>query len=303
MDHLFPKIKPPKRDQLAKQASLKKIQSRTAKKSSWKWQYYGAIVASIAIIVVLLASLTGGAPSTRENSAAGSTINNIFIFEQTELNDKPRTHMSKWYYTDKITLSKNELQQIAYMFNNRTRVEGDFPTTLNLYYTAFLVQYDNGTEHFYQYDPDNSALFNFTTHEMISLSETENAQLYELHLKANSSLTFVVRFVLMLGLFMIYQWILFKVSPIRKEEADKATSSGTKSFIKGVGLIAIMFFIVGSSSYLYDAHNFLFIFAVIALYFLLRKISYWYNGKHYYPFIEVPLGAIFYTAIMFVYYL
>jgi len=302
MDHLFPKIEPPKRDQQAKQLTLKKIQSRTAKKSYWNWQYYGAIIASIAIIFVLLASLTGEAPSTSQTSATGSSIKNIFIFEQTESNDEPRTHMSKWYYTDKMTLSKNERQQIAYMFNNRTPVEGDFPTTLNLNYTAFLVQYDNGTEHFYQYDPDNSALFNFTTHEMISLSETENAQLYELHLKANSSLTFVVRFVLMLGLFTIYQWILFKVSPMRKEEAEEAVS-GLKSFLVGIGLIAIMFFIVGASAYLYDAHNILFIFAIFALYFLLRKISYWYNGKHYYPFIEVPLGAIFYTAIVFVFYL
>lgn len=303
MDHLFPKIEPPKRDQLAKQASLKKIQSKTAKKSSWNWQYYGAIVASIAIIVVLLASFTGVAPSTRESSATSSTINNIFIFEQTDLNDEPRTHMSKWYYTDKITLSKNERQQIADIFNKRTPVEGDFPTTLNLNYTAFLVQYDNGTEHFYQYDPNNSALFNFTTHEMISLTEAENEHLHDLQIKANKSLSLVVRFGLILGLFALYQWILFKVSPVRKEEADKATSSGTKSFIKGVGLIATMFFVLGLSAYLYDAHNILFIFAVFSLYFLLRKLIYWYNGKNYYPFIEVPLGAIFYTAIVFVYYL
>lgn len=304
MDHLFPKIEPPKRDQHAKQASLKKIQSRTAKKSSWNWQYYGTFVASIAIIVMLLASLLpGGAPSTIQTSAASSSIKNIFIFEQTDLNEEPRTHMSKWYYTDKMTLSKSERQQIAYLFNNRTPVEGDFPTTLNLNYTAFLVQYDNGTEHFYQYDPDNSALFNFTTHEMISLSEEENSQLFELHLKENSTLTFVVRFVFMVGLFALYQWILFKVSPLRKEEAEKAAKSGLKSFLGGIGLIAIMFFIVGGSLYLYDAHNILFIFAVITLYFLLRKFIYWYNGKHYYPFIEVPLGAIFYTAIVFVFYL
>lgn len=303
MDHLFPKLEPPKRDNHAKQETLKKIKQRTEKKPIWNWQYYGAIVASLAIILVLIATLPGNAPSPGQTTAVNASIKNIFMFEQTDLHDEPRTHMSKWYYTDKSTLSHKERQQIAYLFDNQTPVEGEFDTTLNLFYTAFLVQYDDGTEHFYQFDRDKSALYNFTTHEMIALSEEENAQLIELYYESQNSFPVVIRIFILIGLYVIYQQILFKLSPIRKEEADKPMKGNMKPFLVGVGLIAIMFFVVGLSIYLYDAHNILFIFAIITLFFIARKISYWFNGKHYYPWIEVPLGAIFYTVFVYVFYL
>lgn len=303
MDHLFQELEPPKRDNYAKQETLKKIKQRAAKKPKWNWQYYGAIVVSLAIIFVLFATLPSDAPSQRQTTTANASIKNIFMFEQTDLHDTPRTHMSKWYYTDKSTLSLNERQQVEYLFKNRTPIEGEFDTTLNLFYTAFLVQYDDGTMHFYQFDRDKRALYNFTTHEMIALSEEENAHLIELYYESQNSLPAVIRIFILIGLYVIYQQILFKLSPIRKEKADNPTKGNMKPFLLGVGLIAIMFFVVGLSGYLYDAHNILFIFALITLFFLLRKISYWYNGKHYYPWIEVPLGAIFYTAFVYVFYL
>lgn len=298
MEQLFSGMEPPKRSKEEKQKSLQAIQhGLTIKKKKFNWPYYSVLAAAVALLFILIASLQTGTPtSVHLSTATAPVIKNIYMFEQTDLDDEPRTFMSKWYNLDKITLSKDEIKKISPAIERLQKGNGLANTSIDDNYTALIVQYDDGVEHFYAVDIDTKQLINYETKEIAQLEQSELKTLSTLEDELNERIPMLLNIIIILSAYVAYFIFRLKISPIRKIKFEQSNVSYWRQFGSGIGFYILISFISGFSKYFYGADNLLFFASFYGLFFVLQLFIRRFIKGQPYSYWEIPLSTIAFTC-------
>ena len=297
MEHLFSGMEPPKRSKEDKQKSLQVIQQGLSmKKKKFNWPYYSVLTAAVALLFILIASLQTGTPTNVHSSTDNAPeIKNVFMFEQTELDDEPRTFMSKWYNLDKITFSQDEIDSLLPAIERLQKVTGVVNTSIFDYFTALIIQYDDGVEHFYALDFDSKQLINITTKEIAPLEQSELTNLEALEEELQDHIPFTLRIFVILISYAAYFFFIVKISPVRKIKLDK--QSNWQQAFSGIGSYILIIFLTGFSNYYYGADNLLFFASFYGLFFSIQLFVRRFIKGQPYSFWEIPFSTIVFTFV------
>jgi hypothetical protein len=295
MEHLFSGMEPPKRSKEDKQKSLQVIQQGLSmKKKKFNWPYYSVLTAAVALLFILIASLQTGTPSNVHSSiVTAPAIKNVYMFEQTDLDDEPRTFMSKWYNLDKLTFSKEEIDSLLPAIDRSKNV--GYPIKTDQNYTALIVQYDDGVEHFYAIDVKHKQLINVTTNAVAQLEQSELVNLLALEEELQDPFPFILKIIVILSAYAAYFFLILKISPIRKIKLDK--KSNWKQTFSGIGSSILITLLIGFTNYYYGADNLLFFASFYGLFFSIQLFVRRFIKGQPYSYWEIPFSTIAFTFV------
>ena len=303
MEHLLPGMEPPKRSEQEKKKSLQVIEQHlTNKKRHFNIPYFSVLAAAVAVLYILIASLQTSQPTLEPSSAAAThPVKNIYLFDQNELYDGPRTTMTKWYNLDKLKLSEEEIRKILPFLERQQHVPGEIQTTLSENYLAFIVQYENGVEHFFKVDFLGKQIINASTNAVAEIDSEEYWIFVDLENDLHSNVSFIIEILLLLFGYAIYMNFLQKLSPIRKLKLEERNIKVMRQFFKGVGFYFGLALVVSLSQGYYNAQNLLFIISFYTLFMLLLFFYRRFIKKELYSYYEIPVSIFAYTCFALIF--
>ena len=301
MEHLLPGMEPPKRTEQEKKKSLQVIEQHlTNKKRHFNIQYFSVLAAAVAVLYILIATLQTSQPTLEPSSAAAThPVKNIYLFDQNELYDGPRTTMTKWYNLDKLKLSEEEIEKILPILERQQHIPGKIQLSEN--YLAFIVKYENGVEHFFKVDFLGKQIINASTNAVAEIDSEEYWIFVDLENDLHSNVSFIIEILLLLFGYAIYMNFLQKLSPIRKLKLEERNIKVMRQFFKGVGFYFGLALVVSLSQAYYNADHLLFIISFYTLFMLLLFFYRRFIKKELYSYYEVPVSIIAYTCFALIF--
>lgn len=298
MNNPFEKIKAPRRTTQEIESTYKSIEQRLQTKKKRSFITNGALLASIAAILLFLLSTYD---QTSYNSAASNTsIQKIYLVDY-DHSLYPIQGVEKWYYLNKHKIDSEQLKKIIPVIE---RVDESEAMTSDNYRVpteyAFIVVHadDSVSYYFLEFEEGgNWYLRNEITDQQTKLTIEE--YLHSLPKKVTKSIpTQILYGVLLTLVYLLYLKMMPKISPsirrnlFKKENLMELIRAYIIMKITTFGLLILIMWVN-------PALNLFVMIGAVSFIILLRIGKEYYDGNYKRSIWEVPISIVTYTLILY----